>query len=105
MFQERQSREQAYLERLQKLADQARQRRSSAPPNGTCGLGGRRGPDAGYGATPLMLGVLAAGGNNAGALQTYRDLRHYLRREINAEPDLKTRALFQQLRSEARSQF
>ena len=34
--------------------------------------------------------------------ELYRDLRLYLHRELNAEPDAATRALFEQIRAEAR---
>src|SRR2546426_1154014 len=40
--------------------------------------------------------ALAAGGNYAAALLAYRELRLLLHRELNAEPDAATAALFQQ---------
>src|SRR5687768_16391625 len=45
--------------------------------------------------------ALAAGGNYTAALQTYRDLRLWLYRELNTEPDPDTRALFRQLQADA----
>src|SRR5262249_52312318 len=49
-----------------------------------------------------LLEALAASGNYAAVIQSYRELRERLHRELNAEPDPETKALFQQLRSEAR---
>jgi predicted ATPase/class 3 adenylate cyclase len=49
-----------------------------------------------------LMQALAAGGNDAAALLTYRELRVLLHRELNAEPDPETQALFQQIRAEAR---
>jgi DNA-binding SARP family transcriptional activator len=99
VFQERQPREQAYLRALEALAERAL-------------AGGDAVAAEGYlrravGADPLresaqraLMQVLAAGGNYAAAMLAYRELR--LHREINAEPDAETRALFGQLRAEAR---
>ena len=47
--------------------------------------------------------ALAAGGSYAAALEVYRELRLRLHREISAEPDPETQAVFQQLRLEARA--
>src|SRR5438552_744024 len=49
-----------------------------------------------------LMQALAAGGNYAAALLVYRELRLRLHREVNAEPHSETRALFEQLRAEAR---
>jgi non-specific serine/threonine protein kinase len=49
-----------------------------------------------------LMQALAADGNFAAAVQVYRDLRLLLRRELNAEPDLQTAALYEQLRREGR---
>jgi predicted ATPase/class 3 adenylate cyclase len=49
-----------------------------------------------------LMQALAAGGNYAAALLTYRELRLLLHRELNAQPDPETQALFEQLRAEAR---
>jgi predicted ATPase/DNA-binding SARP family transcriptional activator len=46
--------------------------------------------------------VLATRGSYAAALLAYRELRLRLHRELNAEPDPETRALFEQIRAEAR---
>src|SRR5262249_41988109 len=40
--------------------------------------------------------------NYAGAVEAYRELRLLLHRELNAEPDPETKALFAQIRTEAR---
>src|SRR5262249_37756567 len=50
-----------------------------------------------------LMKLLAAGGNYAGAMQAYRELCERSHREINAEPDPETQALFQQIRKEARA--
>jgi predicted ATPase/DNA-binding SARP family transcriptional activator len=50
-----------------------------------------------------LMQALAAGGNYGAALLAYRELRLRLHRELNAEPDAETRALFQRLRAEARA--
>src|SRR5437899_500801 len=44
----------------------------------------------------------AADGNYAAATQEYRDLRLLLHRELNPEPAAETRAIFEQIRAEAR---
>jgi DNA-binding SARP family transcriptional activator len=49
-----------------------------------------------------LMRVLAASGSYAAATQAYRDLRLLLHRELNAEPDPETRALYEQIRGEAR---
>jgi DNA-binding SARP family transcriptional activator len=49
-----------------------------------------------------LMQALAAGGNYAAALLAYRDLRLLLHRELNAEPDSTTTALFEQIRSAER---
>jgi predicted ATPase/class 3 adenylate cyclase len=100
-FQERQAREQAYLQALERLAEQAL-------------AGGEPGVAEGYlrravavdplreGAQRALMQTLAAGGNFAAALLTYRELRLRLHRELNAVPDPETKALCQQIRAEAR---
>jgi predicted ATPase/DNA-binding SARP family transcriptional activator len=50
-----------------------------------------------------LMQALAAGGSYGAALLAYRELRLRLHRELNAEPDAETRALFQRLRAEARA--
>jgi predicted ATPase/DNA-binding SARP family transcriptional activator len=49
-----------------------------------------------------LMQALAASGDFPAAILAYRDLRLRLHRELNAEPDPETAALFQQLRAEAR---
>jgi predicted ATPase/DNA-binding SARP family transcriptional activator len=101
VFQERGAREQAYLGALETLANGALaagdlpraesylRRAVAADPLREC-------------AHRALMQVLAAGGNYAAVLQMYRELRLRLYRELNAEPDPETQALFQQLRAEAR---
>ena len=55
------------------------------------------------GAQRALMRALASGGSYAAALLTYRQLRLLLHREVNAEPDPETRALFEQIRAEART--
>jgi predicted ATPase/class 3 adenylate cyclase len=100
-FQDRQVREQAYLRALEALAAYA----VAAGDAAAAEVHLRRA----IGVDPLresaqraLMQALAAGGNYAAALQTYRELRLRLHREINTEPDAETTALFQQLRAEAR---
>lgn len=52
-----------------------------------------------------LLQALAAVGDYGAAVQTYRDLRLLLRRELNTDPDPQTRTLFDQIRREARSRL
>src|SRR5215212_8258980 len=100
-FQERQAREERFLDGLERLAAQASQ-------EGDAGQAERYLRRA-VGADPLresaqrrLMQVLAAGGNTTAAMQVYQELRRRLLQEINAEPDAETRALFEQLRAEAR---
>jgi predicted ATPase/DNA-binding SARP family transcriptional activator len=102
-FQERQVREQAYLTALEALSAQAQ---SGCDPGVAEQLLRRV-----VAADPLretawraLMQVLATSGNYAAAAQVYRDLRLRLHREINAEPDPETTALFQGLRAVARGQ-
>jgi predicted ATPase/DNA-binding SARP family transcriptional activator len=48
-----------------------------------------------------LMQVLAACGSHSAALLVYRDLRLLLHRELSAEPDPETAALFHQIRAEA----
>jgi DNA-binding SARP family transcriptional activator len=100
-FQERQAREQAYSQALETLAE------------GVAAAGDLAAAERSLrrviAVEPLretahrtLMRVLAAGGNYAAALLAYRELRQHLHREVNAEPDPETRALFQELRAEAR---
>jgi predicted ATPase/DNA-binding SARP family transcriptional activator len=101
VFQERQAREQAYLQALERLAAYAM---GSARPGSA-----ERSLRLAAAVDPLresaqraLMQALAAGGNYAAALRSYRELRLLLHRELNAEPDPETTALFQQIRAEAR---
>jgi predicted ATPase/DNA-binding SARP family transcriptional activator len=100
-FQERRVREQAYLQGLETLAAAAMERGDAAAAEGYLGRAVSADPLRETAQRQLML-ALAAGGNHAAALMRYRDLRVLLHREVNAEPDPETQALFQQLRAEAR---
>jgi predicted ATPase/DNA-binding SARP family transcriptional activator len=98
---EREAREQAYLGALEQLAAHVAQR-------GEHGVAVRYlrrlvavDPLRDSGQRALME-ALAAGGDLAAATQVYRDFRLLLHRELNAEPDPETTALFQQIRVEAR---
>jgi non-specific serine/threonine protein kinase len=51
-----------------------------------------------------LMQALAATRDFAALTQVYRDLRTVLRREVNAEPDAETQALFTRLRADARRQ-
>jgi predicted ATPase/DNA-binding SARP family transcriptional activator len=101
VVQERQVREQAFLAALEHLAGQALQEGDWAA--------AERHLRRAVAVDPLresaqrgLMHALAAGGNYAAALLAYRELRLRLHRELNAEPDPETKALFQQIRAEAR---
>jgi predicted ATPase/DNA-binding SARP family transcriptional activator len=100
-FQERSQREQAYLKLLEALATHALEGGDPAAAERRLRLATAVDPLRETAQRALMQ-ALAAGGNYAGALQTYRELRLLLHRELNAEPDPQTQALFQQIRAEAR---
>jgi class 3 adenylate cyclase/DNA-binding SARP family transcriptional activator len=100
-FQERQAREQAYLRALETLAAHALAGGDPAA--------AERDLRQAVAVDPLresaqraLMRVQAAGGNYAAALQTYRELRLLLHRELNAQPDPETKALFEQLGREAK---
>jgi non-specific serine/threonine protein kinase len=101
-LQERRIREQAFLAALETLADQAHRR-------GDLGAAERYLRRAvtvdplREGAQRALMQALAASGNFAAASEVYRELRLRLHRELNAEPDPETDALYQQLRAEARA--
>ena len=52
-----------------------------------------------------LIQALAAGGDYGAAVQTYRDLRLLLRRELNTDPDPQTQSVFAQIRGDARRQM
>ncbi|MCW3053916.1 MAG: transcriptional regulator, LuxR family, partial [Chthonomonadales bacterium] len=101
VFQERNWREEVYLQTLERLAGEAmrseeaaeaaewlRQAVSVAPFRETAHRG--------------LMQALAAQQDYAGVMLAYRDLRLRLRRELNAAPDPETTALLQQIRRSAR---
>jgi DNA-binding SARP family transcriptional activator len=102
VLQEREVRQQAYLGALERLAADATERDERGAAERYLRLAvavdaSRETVQRG------LMRLLADSGNYAGALQSYRELRLYLHREFNAEPDPETRDLFEQIRSEARS--
>jgi predicted ATPase/DNA-binding SARP family transcriptional activator len=101
VVQERQAREQACLEALEKLAAHHQElgdlTRTERHLRRAVGIDPLR-----ESAQRSLLQVLAAGGNYAAAIQLYRELRERLHRDVNAEPDPETRAVFEQIRQEAR---
>jgi DNA-binding SARP family transcriptional activator len=100
-FEERQVRAEAYLGALEALAARALQHRDLPAAERYL----RRAVAADSlreSAYRALMQTLAAGGNYAAALLVYRELRLLLHRELNAEPDPETRALFEQLRPKER---
>src|SRR5207247_5830519 len=100
-FQERQQREQAYLEALERLAAGHQQRGELAEAERYLRQVVALEPTR-ESAQQALMTVLAATGNYATAIQVYRDLRLLLHGALNIEPASQTTALFQQIRSEAR---
>jgi predicted ATPase/class 3 adenylate cyclase len=100
-FQERQVREQAYLEALETLAGHALAHGDLAAAEHhlrrTVAVDPLR-----ENAQRSLMKALAAGGSYAAALLVYRELRLLLHRELSTEPDPETQALFEQVRPEAR---
>jgi predicted ATPase/class 3 adenylate cyclase/DNA-binding SARP family transcriptional activator/regulation of enolase protein 1 (concanavalin A-like superfamily) len=101
-FQERQAREQAYLTALERLAAHALSGGDPATAERHLRLAVAVDPLR-ESAQRALIQTLAAGGNYAASTLAYRELRLLLHRELNAEPDPETQALFQRLRAEARS--
>jgi DNA-binding SARP family transcriptional activator len=101
VLQERQAREQAYLGALEQLAADAKGASQSGAAERYLRLAVAVDATRETAQRALMR-LLADSGNYAGALQNYRDLRLHLHRELHAEPDPETQALFEQIRSEAR---
>jgi predicted ATPase/DNA-binding SARP family transcriptional activator/tetratricopeptide (TPR) repeat protein len=99
----RETREQAYLQALERLAEQVMQAGDTARAAGYLRAVIARDPLR-EGAQRRLLQALAAGGDYAAAVQVYRELRLHLRRDLNAEPDAETSVLFAQLRQQARAQ-
>jgi predicted ATPase/DNA-binding SARP family transcriptional activator len=100
VFQERQTREHAYLQALEALAAGALAADDPAEVERCLRRAVAVDPLRESTQRALMQ-VLATGGNYAAALLVYRELRARLHRELNAEPDPQTRALFQRLRTGA----
>jgi predicted ATPase/class 3 adenylate cyclase len=101
VLQERAHREQAYLRALERLAASAVERGE----HGAAESYLRRAVAVDLSRETAQRGLmqaLAASGNYAAATSVYRELRLHLHRELNAEPDAETRALFEQIRAEAR---
>jgi predicted ATPase/class 3 adenylate cyclase/Tfp pilus assembly protein PilF len=101
VLQERENREQALLATLETLA--ARSMAAGDPAAAERHL--RRAVSV----DPLretahrgLMQALAAGGNYAAAQEAYRELRLLLHREVNAEPDPETQAVYAQIRQDAR---
>ncbi|WP_394793418.1 ATP-binding protein [Armatimonas sp.] len=95
---ERTSRAQAYLSALERLAESALVRGDSSA--------AIRRLRAVVALDPLhestqrtLMNTLADTGDSAAAIQVYRDLRLYLRRELNTETDPETTALFRRIRN------
>jgi predicted ATPase/DNA-binding SARP family transcriptional activator len=101
VFQERQSREQDYLEALEALAAQAVADRDASVAE-RCLRRAVAVDPLRESAQRALMRMLAAEGNYAAALLVYRELRQRLHRVINAAPDGETTALYQQVRAEAR---
>jgi DNA-binding SARP family transcriptional activator len=101
LFQERQVREQALLEALERLAALAEEKQDLAVAERYLRRATAVDPFRERTQRSLME-LLAAGGNYAGALLIYRELRQRLHRELNAEPDPETRSLFHRLQAAAR---
>jgi DNA-binding SARP family transcriptional activator len=101
VFQERQPREQAYLGALETLAAQAMARGDPEAAERQLRRAVTVDPLRESTQRALMQ-ALAEAGNYAAALHTYRELRLRLHRELHAEPDPETTALFGQIREEAR---
>jgi predicted ATPase/class 3 adenylate cyclase len=100
-FHERQVREQAYLAASESLAEHAMAAGDPAAAERHLRRVVAIDPLR-ESAQRALLRALAAGGNYGAALLAYRELRLRLHRDLHAEPDPETTALFQQIRVEAR---
>ena len=101
VLQEREAREEAYLSALEKLARFAGERGDLMTAENRLARVIRVRPWRET-AQRTRMETLAALGNYAAITLAYRDLRHYLRDSLNAEPDAETTALYQRLRVQAR---
>jgi predicted ATPase/DNA-binding SARP family transcriptional activator/tetratricopeptide (TPR) repeat protein len=98
---ERQSREQAHLTALERLAESAYARGDT--PAAVSRLRSVVALDPLRETTQrALMKALADSGDSAAAVQVYRDLRLYLRRELNAEVDPETTSLFHGIRDTVR---
>jgi predicted ATPase/DNA-binding SARP family transcriptional activator len=102
VFEERQAREQAYLAALETLAAHALSRGELEAAVRSLRLATAADPFRETAHRALMQ-ALASGGNYAAAALVYRELRLLLHRDLNAEPDPESTALFERLRAEARN--
>jgi predicted ATPase len=100
-FQERRVREEAYLQALETLAERALVEGDVAASERYLRRAVATDPLRERAQRALMA-ALARGGNHAAAMETYRELRLLLHRELNAQPDRETTALFERIRSQAR---
>src|SRR5207249_761387 len=98
---ERDSREQAYLDALEHLAAHLSEQGECNEAVRYLRLAVHTDPLRECAQRSLMQAQVDCG-DYAAALFTYRELRLLLRREINAEPDPETAALFDRLRTEFR---
>jgi class 3 adenylate cyclase/predicted ATPase len=101
VLQERQAREHAYLDALERLAAQSLEGGDPVAAEGYLRRAAAVDPLRESIQRALMQ-ALAAGGNYAALLQSYREFRLLLHRELNTEPEPETQALFRRLRDEAR---
>jgi DNA-binding SARP family transcriptional activator len=101
VFQERQEREEAYLRALEQLAAGALASADRTEAARYLRLAIAADPTRETTQRELMA-VLAAGGNYAAALESYRALHQHLHREQNVTPAPETTALYQRIRTEAR---
>jgi predicted ATPase/DNA-binding SARP family transcriptional activator len=99
VFQEREARQQQYLQALQQLARHALARGEPAVAVPHLRRAAALDPLQ-ESVQRALIEALAADGDFAAATQVYRDLRLLLHRELNAAPDPETTALFEQLRAE-----
>jgi predicted ATPase/DNA-binding SARP family transcriptional activator len=103
VMQERTVRAEGYLQALERLGEQARRRGEAAKARGYLRQVIEIDPFRERAQRGLMQ-ALAESGDYAAAVQVYRALRLYLHREMKAEPDPQTTALFRRLQAQAKQQ-
>jgi predicted ATPase/DNA-binding SARP family transcriptional activator len=101
VFSERRTCEESYLCALERLADMALSRGEGSAAVTYLRAAIQTDPFRER-AQRALIQALASVGDYGAAVQTYRDLRLLLRRELNTDPDPETVTLFQHIRSEAR---